>query len=154
MDTNTPSITPAHEPFAGTEAAIRTVLDDRAAASRSKDAEGIVAKSTPDMIAYTLAPPLKIEPSIAGLKAWLNTWKGGLIYEMRDLAIEAGDEVAFATSLVRMGGEKTSGAKAVLWQRVTTGFRKISGVWWIVHEHASVPFYMDGSLKAAVDLEP
>ena len=66
----------------------------------------------------------------------------------------AADEVAFATSLVRMGGEKTNGAKALLWQRVTTGFRKISGVWWIVHEHASVPFYMDGSLKAAVDLEP
>jgi PhnB protein len=154
MDTSTPSLIPAHEPSAAAQAAIRKVLDDRAAAFRTKDAEGIVAKSTPDMIAYTLAPPLKIEPTIAGLKAWLNTWKGGLIYEMRDVSIEAGDEVAFATSFVRMGGEKTSGTQAVLWQRVTTGFRKISGVWWIVHEHASVPFYMDGSLKAAVDLEP
>lgn len=153
MDTNTPSIIPARE-SASAETAIRRVLNERAAAFRAKDAEGIVAKSTPDMIAYTLAPPLKVEPSIAGLRAWLGTWKGGLIYEMRDVCIEAGDEVAFATSFVRMGGEKTSGDKAVLWQRVTTGFRKISGVWWIVHEHASVPFYMDGSLKAAVDLEP
>jgi PhnB protein len=154
MDTNIPSIVPAREPAASAEAAIRKLLDDRAAAFRAKDAEGIVAKSTPDMIAYTLAPPLKTEPTLAGLKAWLKTWKGGLIYEIRDLNIDAGDEIAFATSLVRMGGEKTDGVKAVLWQRVTTGFRKISGVWWIVHEHTSVPFYMDGSLKAAVDLEP
>ena len=154
MDTKIPSIVPAREPTANAEAAIRKVLDERAAAFRARDAEGIVARSTPGMIAYTLAPPLKTEPTIAGLKAWLQTWKGGLIYEMRDLCIEAGDEVAFATSLVRMGGEKTDGQKTVLWQRVTTGLRKISGVWWIVHEHASVPFYMDGSLKAAVDLEP
>jgi ketosteroid isomerase-like protein len=28
------------------------------------------------------------------------------------------------------------------------------GAWQIVHEHISTPFYMDGSLKAAVDLTP
>ena len=26
--------------------------------------------------------------------------------------------------------------------------------WKIMHEHSSVPFYMDGSFKAAVDLKP
>jgi hypothetical protein len=26
--------------------------------------------------------------------------------------------------------------------------------WTVAHEHTSVPFYMDGSLKAAVDLAP
>jgi ketosteroid isomerase-like protein len=34
------------------------------------------------------------------------------------------------------------------------GFRKIDGKWAIAHEHSSVPFYMDGSYKAAVDLKP
>lgn len=46
------------------------------------------------------------------------------------------------------------GEKVDLWFRATLGFRKIAGQWKIVHEHSSVPFYMDGSFKAAVDLKP
>jgi PhnB protein len=38
--------------------------------------------------------------------------------------------------------------------RATVGFRKVDGKWRVVHEHVSVPFYMDGSYKAAVDLKP
>jgi ketosteroid isomerase-like protein len=41
-----------------------------------------------------------------------------------------------------------------LWFRATLGFRKIDGKWTITHEHSSVPFYMDGSFKAAIDLKP
>jgi ketosteroid isomerase-like protein len=28
------------------------------------------------------------------------------------------------------------------------------GAWKIAHEHTSVPFYMDGSFRAAIDLKP
>jgi len=41
-----------------------------------------------------------------------------------------------------------------LWFRATDGLRKVDGRWQVTHEHNSTPFYMDGSLKAAVDLEP
>ena len=41
-----------------------------------------------------------------------------------------------------------------VWFRHTIGLRKIDGRWKIVHSHESVPFYMDGSDKAAVDLKP
>jgi ketosteroid isomerase-like protein len=41
-----------------------------------------------------------------------------------------------------------------LWFREILGFRKIDGEWTITHEHSSVPFYMDGSFKAAIDLKP
>jgi ketosteroid isomerase-like protein len=41
-----------------------------------------------------------------------------------------------------------------LWFRETLGFRKIDGKCAITHEHKSVPFYMDGSFKAAIDLKP
>jgi ketosteroid isomerase-like protein len=37
---------------------------------------------------------------------------------------------------------------------VTACYRKIKGKWLITHEHVSVPFYMDGSYRAAVDLKP
>jgi PhnB protein len=38
--------------------------------------------------------------------------------------------------------------------RETLGLRKIDGIWKIAHQHHSVPFYMDGSNRAAVDLKP
>lgn len=41
-----------------------------------------------------------------------------------------------------------------MWVRATTCWRKVDGRWRVVHEHVSVPFYMDGSEKAAVDLKP
>jgi PhnB protein len=63
-----------------------------------------------------------------------------------------GDDVAFCHSLNRISGTKTE--KSDIWFRHTLGFRKIGGEWKITHEHESVPFYMDGSYKAAVDLKP
>jgi ketosteroid isomerase-like protein len=40
-----------------------------------------------------------------------------------------------------------------VWVRATVCCRKTDGKWKIVHEHQSVPFYMDGSYRA-VDLKP
>ncbi|MCH5378013.1 MAG: nuclear transport factor 2 family protein [Planctomycetes bacterium] len=33
-------------------------------------------------------------------------------------------------------------------------FGRLDGGWRIVQHHASVPFHMDGSLRAAIDLAP
>ena len=38
--------------------------------------------------------------------------------------------------------------------RASVGLRKVDGRWQVTHAHASVPFYMDGSDRAAVDLRP
>ena len=80
--------------------------------------------------------------------------KGTIDYENRDLDITAGNDVTFCHSLNRMMATTAKGEKVDLWFRATLGFRKIAGQWKIVHEHSSVPFYMDGSFKAAVDLKP
>ncbi len=53
-----------------------------------------------------------------------------------------------------MTGTKVDGEEVDLWTRTTVCLRRIGGAWRIVHEHTSVPFYMDGSFKAAIDLEP
>lgn len=81
-------------------------------------------------------------------------WKGQIGFEVRDLTISCSDNVAFACCLSRMLGERTSGEQTDVWYRLTLGLRKINGKWLIQHEHESVPFYMDGSLRAAVDLKP
>ena len=38
--------------------------------------------------------------------------------------------------------------------RATFVLRNSENKWLIAHEHSSVPFHMDGSLRAAIDLAP
>ena len=83
-----------------------------------------------------------------------ETWKGPLGYELRDLEIVTGDGVAFSHSLNHLTGTRKGGETSDVWFRSTFGFRKVDGEWKIVHEHESVPFLMDGSDKAALDLKP
>jgi PhnB protein len=137
------------------EVEIRTVIDNWAAALRNKDANEVISHYAPRLVHFSLAPPLLSTASDAkGLNAWFATWQGPIGYEMRDVTVTAGHDVAFSHSLNRMRGTKTDGVKGDFWFRHTLAFAKINGQWKIAHEHESVPFYMDGSYKAAVDLKP
>jgi ketosteroid isomerase-like protein len=75
--------------------------------------------------------------------------------EVRDLEVTADGAVAFCTSVNCLTATPVGAAESFsLWFRVTLGLRKIDGRWLIVHEHESVPFEMDGSLRASVTLQP
>jgi ketosteroid isomerase-like protein len=137
------------------EAAIRGIIEGWSRALHAKDADALTAHHAPDLLSYDLAPPLATRgPDLPGLKAWLAGWEGPIDHEIRDLNIEAGDDVAFSTSLNRMRATSTGGKQVDLWTRATIGFRKVDGRWLVVHEHVSVPFHMDGSERAALDLKP
>jgi len=137
------------------EAQIRRVIDDWAQGLRNKDAERIVSHYARRFVHFSLAPPLLSSVSDANaLNAWFSTWEGPIGYEIRDLSVTVGNDVAFSHSLNRMHGTKTEGGNGDLWFRHTLGLQKIGGQWKIAHEHESVPFYMDGSYKAAIDLKP
>ena len=63
--------------------------------------------------------------------------------------------MAFCTSLNCLTATPVGQTESFsLWFRVTLGLRKIDGSWLVVHEHESVPFEMDGSFLAAVNLQP
>ena len=137
------------------EVPIRTLIADWVKALRSKTANAVISHRAGDFVHFSLAPPLQsIGTDAKGLEAWFSTWQGPIGYEIHDLDIEMGGDIAFSRSLNRMGGTKNDGHRADLWFRQTLCFRKAGGVWKIAHEHDSVPFYMDGGLRAAADLEP
>jgi PhnB protein len=137
------------------EAQIRAVIEEWADALRNKEPTRTLSHYAPNLVHFSLAPPLLSTASNPeGLNAWFDTWQGPIGYEIRNLSILVGDDVAFSHSLNRMHGTKTDGAKGDLWFRHTFGFQRIKGEWKIAHEHESVPFYMDGSFKAAIDLKP
>lgn len=62
--------------------------------------------------------------------------------------------MAFSHSLNRITGKRTNGEETDVWVRATVCFRKIHGQWKVADEHVSMPLYMNGSDKAAIDLEP
>ena len=136
------------------EAGIRSLIDQRAAALDAKDVDGVVSCRTVDYVEYSLAPPLSHVSDPGSISAWFATWSGPIRSEVRDLTIVVGGDSAYSFGLCRMTGIKTDGEEIDLWFRETLGFRKVDNTWKIAHEHSSVPFYMDGSFRAAVDLKP
>ncbi|HEX8571458.1 MAG TPA: nuclear transport factor 2 family protein [Allosphingosinicella sp.] len=142
----------------GDEAGIRALIDDRTAAMRDKDSARAVATLASDAVAFELAPPLALGPEAArdeaALSAWLDGWEGPVGIEIRELHIEAGGDVGWSRSLNRLHGRLKGGRDVDMWMRSTLGFRRIDGAWKIAHGHSSVPFLMDGSYRAALQLTP
>jgi PhnB protein len=140
------------------EAEIRSIIADYAKAHYAKNADLLFAHSAQGFLSFDLAPPLQHKVDVAQARQdtedWFVTWKGPIGWEDDDLVVTAGENVAFSTSLTHMSGKKTDGAEVSLWFRSTNGFRKENGEWKMVHTHSSVPFRMDGSFKACVDLKP
>ncbi len=138
------------------ESQIRQLVEDWTKALRAKDIDALMADYASEFVAFELAPPLRYGADAYRNmnKEWLTTFKGPVGSEMRDLSITAGGDVAFCHCRHRISGARTDGEQTDLWLRVTVDFRKIAGRWKVTHEHASVPFYMDGSMRAAIDLKP
>lgn len=139
------------------EAQIRQLIESWTMALRAKDIDALLSRYTPEILSYGLAPPLAhrgLDVHRRSLEAWFPTFQGPIGYDVHDLSIAAGGDVAFSTSLNRLSGSRTNGEQTNVWVRSTVGYRKADAKWAIAHAHSSVPFYMDGSYKAAVDLEP
>jgi PhnB protein len=137
---------------------IRGLLADFTKALHDRDAAAAIAVLADDAVSFDLAPPLEQGPEAthdpAQLEAWFSTWASPIVSESRDLRIETGGDVAYAYGLQHLTGSKTDGEKVDLWFRATACFRREAGRWRIAHMHNSVPFAMDGTERALLDLEP
>jgi ketosteroid isomerase-like protein len=138
------------------EADIRALIETVHKAHHSKDAAAIVAPYARAAAVFSLAPPLShIGMDLEEKKAWLDTWEGPIDLESRDLSITVSGDFAFCHGFYRNSGTpKAAGRPISFWMRATVCLHRDGGAWRIVHEHTSVPFYMDGSLRPAFDLKP
>jgi ketosteroid isomerase-like protein len=90
---------------------------------------------------------------ISAPSEWFSSYEGRIGYDVHDLDIPAGDDVAFCHSLYRVSGTMKNGQQVGMWVRAALCLRKLDGAWKVTHEHNSAPF--DGqSGKAALDLKP
>jgi ketosteroid isomerase-like protein len=82
------------------------------------------------------------------MDAYKKTWdlffryhKPSQAFDIEELAITAGEEVAFAVAIMRCGSGTFSGLpeEGGFLFRLTIGLHNVDGDWRIAHEHHSVP---------------
>ena len=119
------------------ETEIRALIEAWAHAVRRHDYAGVLAHHDQDIVMFDVPPPFQSR----GLDAYRTTWdlffgcqRPSYAFDIEDLAITAGDDVAFAVAVMRCGAPD-----ATFQFRLTIGLRKIDGSWRITHEHHSVP---------------
>jgi ketosteroid isomerase-like protein len=137
---------------------IRRVIEGRAAILQTGDVKALLAHYAPRVVEFSLAPPLRQQTDAQDpepVERWLATFEAPPKREVTELEIAVGGDVAYATSIDCLTATpKGTPDSFSLWYRVTLGLRKVDGRWLITHEHESVPFEMDGSFKASIDLKP
>ena len=138
------------------EAEIRALVEAMLRANHDKDATAFAAAFAQDAAVFNLAPPLVHHGiNIDEKRAWYDSWSTPVDIEPRDLKVSVNGDLAFCHGFLHLSGTKKGTEGPVsFWMRETLCLERIGGDWKIVHEHTSVPFYMDGTLRPAFDLEP
>jgi uncharacterized protein (TIGR02246 family) len=138
------------------EAEIRKLINDREKAVRARDLDGSIANIAPDIVLFDVVNPLHQIGSDAlreRAEQWFASFEGPIDYEIRNLSVTAGNDVAFSHGLNHVSATKLGGGQLDMWWRTTVCFRKIDDQWTVVHEHNSVPFEVESG-KASLDLTP
>ena len=132
------------QPANDEEIRIKALLEAWAAAVRRHDLPAILAHHDRDMVMFDVPPPFQCK----GIEAYKQTWdlffryhKPGAAFDIEELAVTAGGDVAFAVVIMRCGPDSSSNPadKDGFLFRLTMGLRKVDGEWRIGHEHHSVP---------------
>ncbi|UCI07580.1 YybH family protein [Mesorhizobium sp. B1-1-8] len=120
---------------------VRGLIERWAEAVRRKDMDGILRHHAADFVMFDVPPPLQSR----GIEAYRDTWPlffGASpptpVFDIVDLKITAGADVAFAIALMRCVEAKATGPSDLDF-RLTICFEKVDGQWTFMHEHHSVP---------------
>ncbi|MEX0784354.1 MAG: nuclear transport factor 2 family protein [Dehalococcoidia bacterium] len=125
---------------------VRKIVEEWAAGVRAQDIDAVLKRHSTDLLMFDVVGPVHLE----GLDAYRNTWAeqffpwhGGTgRFDLVDLKVSAGADVAFATALLECAGTE-DGQRVAFTLRLTIGLEKRDGEWIVVHEHHSQPLDFD-----------
>jgi ketosteroid isomerase-like protein len=124
---------------------VRDVLVQWAQATRLNRRDDVLLRHAPDAVIFDVLAPLKYEGTAAYRAGW-DEWQpdtvGEALFDLFELRIAAGEELAFAHGLIHCGGtyrKDGNGGRFEDWVRATFCLRKSDGRWRIVHQHISMP---------------
>lgn len=134
--------------------AIRSVFEAIARGFRDRDAAAVAQHYASDAVVADLAPPLQRQGmDVPALQEWLDGWDGPVELTHKDVLVDVSGDLAISHGLVHTEA-KRAGQTVGWWSRVTTALRREDGDWVVTLDHVSVPFHMDGTFRAALDLNP
>lgn len=123
------------------EVQIRQLVQRWAAAVHDGDLDTVLDAHAPDIVMFDVPPP---QEGIRGIEAYREVWppffewqRQGACFEIVELDVTAGAEVAFARALLRCGKPDDFVEHPDRRLRLTLGLRKDDGRWVVAHEHHS-----------------
>jgi uncharacterized protein (TIGR02246 family) len=138
------------------EALIRQRVEDYAKAVSAKDIDAVMSFFAPDLVSFEIAiKTLRYAGADGKRREWQKAFAAyrSIAYEIRDLNVTTDGELAFVHAVNHVKGTLASGHMTDLWVRWTACFRRIDGVWLIVHDHVSVPADLEHG-QALLNLTP
>jgi uncharacterized protein (TIGR02246 family) len=125
------------------EPEIRALLERWAAAVHRGDLDAVLADHADDIVMFDVPPP---ERGVRGVDEYQATWPpffgwqaSGAVFEIEELEVAAGQDVAWAFALLRCGMPDELAAEPERRLRLTVGLRRDDGRWVVAHEHHSFP---------------
>lgn len=124
------------------EAQVCLVLQQWAAATRKGQRDHVLSNHLPDVLIYDVLAPMKYDGAAAYRQSW-DEWQpdtqGEGQFDLQDLSVTAGAEVAFAHCFIKCGGVLPDGKAFEDLVRATFCLCKASGSWKVAHQHISKP---------------
>jgi uncharacterized protein (TIGR02246 family) len=127
----------------GDEVAVRGLVERWATAVHAGDLDAVLVDHDEHIVMFDVPPP---NEGVRGLDAYRATWppffvwqREGASFELEELNVTAGSDVAFVWALLRCGTEEELRADPTLRLRLTVGLEKRNGRWSVSHEHHSFP---------------
>jgi ketosteroid isomerase-like protein len=121
---------------------IRRLLLSWAEETRKGNHDAVLAGHHPDVLVFDVLAPMKYEGAGAYRASW-DDWQpdteGDVIFELYELDVTAGDDVAFATAFIKCGGTLTNGKSFEDHVRATFCLQRIEERWLVTHQHISKP---------------
>jgi uncharacterized protein (TIGR02246 family) len=122
-------------------AEIRALIERWAGAVHAGDLDTVLADRADDIVMFDVPPP---DDGVRGIDAYRETWppffewqRQGASFEIVELDVTAGDDVAFAWALLRCGTADELERDPANRLRLTLGLREEGGRWVVTHEHHS-----------------
>ncbi|MGY1809400.1 YybH family protein [Blastococcus sp. SYSU D00669] len=105
--------------------------------------DDVLADHAADILMFDVPPP---DDGVRGIDAYRETWppffewqRSGASFEVVELHVTAGADVAYAAALLRCGTADGLAEHPGRRLRLTLGLRREDGRWVVPHEHHSLP---------------
>ena len=122
---------------------IRVILEDWSVATRQNRKADSFKNHLPDALIYDVLPPLQYESTeiyCENCEDRQPETLGDGQFDLENLKITVGSDLAFAHCLISSGGIMPDGRAVNDLARATFCLQKLNGTWKVAHQHISKPY--------------